>query len=78
MTPEFKAVLAGLCVLWGAFWFVRTWVKMRADQRAAESPYEGYWGRVFARERVNRARGELCAALLVVMVGVMLGVHAIG
>lgn len=78
MSPEAKAVIAALCVLFGSAWFVRTWVKMRADQRAAESPYEGYWGRVFARERINRARGELCAALLVVGVGVMLGVHALG
>ncbi len=78
MSPEVKAVIAGLCLLFGSVWFVRTWVKMRADQREADSPVSGYWGRVFARERVNRARGELCAALLVVMVGVMLGVHAIG
>lgn len=78
MTPEVKAVIAGLCVLFGGYWFVRTWVKMRGHQRDADNPVHGYWGRVASRELVNRARGELCAALLVVMVGVMLGVHAIG
>lgn len=78
MSDEVKAVIAGLCLLFGSAWFVRTWVAMRRDQREADSPMAGYWGRVFARERVNRARGELCAAVLVVMVGALLLTHVVG
>jgi hypothetical protein len=66
VTPEFKTVLAGLCVLFGSAWFVRGWVRLRAHQR------------VTARELVKRTRAELCGALLVIMTGVMLGVHALG
>lgn len=73
MTGEdFRTVLAALCLFFGSVRFVRVWVKMRDDKREANSPLSGYWGRVFARERVNRARAELCAAVLVVLVGVFL------
>jgi hypothetical protein len=59
VTPEFKTVLAGLCVLFGSAWFVRGWVRLRAHQREADNPVNGYWGRVTARELVKRTRAEL-------------------
>lgn len=75
---EFQTVIAALLLFLGSVWFVRAWARMRGDQREADSPMSGYWGRVFARERVNRARGELCAAVLVVVVGAVALARALG
>lgn len=77
MSDEVRLAIAALCVFGGVVWFAQTWARMRYWQRETDHPVSGYWGRVSAREQAKRKRAELCGALLVVMTGVLLGLHAL-
>lgn len=75
MNDYLRQVLGALCLLGGAVWLWRAVRAYRRHQREEANPVNGYWGRVFAREAKRRMLGDICAACIVVGIGVFTLVH---